>query len=88
MIVQTAPNDTGEKRLGLTASKKLAKSAVVRNRIRRRLRAAAREVLPLYAKGGADYVLIGRPETPERPWPDLVKDLIWCLKKLECYVES
>ncbi len=80
LILQAADNESQTIRYGLTVSKKLAKSAVRRNRIRRRLRAAAADTLPLHAKN-ADYVLIGRGETAERPYADLCRDLKWCLEK-------
>lgn len=46
-------------RLGLTVTKKNG-NAVERNRIRRRLRAAARAVLPQAGKDGFDYVVVAR----------------------------
>lgn len=69
-------------RFGLTVSKKTSKSAVVRNRIKRRLRAAAREVLPEKARKGADFVLISRVATETRTYDELKKDLAWCLRKM------
>lgn len=47
-------------RVGFTCSKKLG-NAVTRNRAKRRLREVARAVLPLRARDGWDYVLVGRP---------------------------
>jgi ribonuclease P protein component len=62
-------------RVGFTASKKVG-GAVRRNRAKRRLRAAAREVMPCAARPGWDYVLIGlREATADRPWPELLSDL-------------
>lgn len=60
--------------VGFTASRKVGK-AVMRNRARRRLRAAAAEVLPALGEAGTDYVLVARKATLERPYADLVKDL-------------
>lgn len=65
--------------LGITATKKTG-NAVARNRIKRRLRAAAREVLPTRAKPGYDYVLIGRVTTIDRPWQSLLDDLTLALQ--------
>ncbi len=87
LILQAAPNNLGQARFGLTVTKKISKSAVVRNRIRRRLRAAAFEILPGAAKPGYDYVLIGRHETEKKDYTDLTKDLRWCLKRLELLTE-
>lgn len=69
-------------RMGLTVSKKVSPLAVERNRIKRRLRAAAAEVLTPKALGGADYVLIGRKETLGADFEKIKKDLAWCLKRL------
>ena len=45
--------------IGFTATKKIG-SSVVRNRVRRRLREAARLIFPRYARPGFYYVLVGR----------------------------
>ena len=82
LIVQTAPNEDGLKRIGFTVSKKVDKSAVKRNRIKRRLRAVASDVLPTGAKDAQDYILVGRPQTATRPYETLCEDLRWCLRKM------
>lgn len=82
MIVQANPNDLGLRRAGFTVTKRLEKRAVGRNRMKRRLRAVAADILPQGAKGGMDYVLIARAETATRPYADLLRDLRWCLEKL------
>lgn len=61
-------------RVGFTASRKIG-GAVARNRAKRRLRAAAAAVLPLYGRGGNDYVLVARQDTLTRPFPGLLEDL-------------
>lgn len=55
------PNRLGYVRLGLTTSKKIG-NAVARNRARRVLRAAYREVAPKIT-GGFDIVLVARTKT-------------------------
>jgi len=68
-------------RVGLTASRKVG-NAVVRNRARRRLREAARLLLPAHGVPGHDLVLVARRETATRPWADLLSDLTAGLKRL------
>ena len=64
----------GRFRVGFTASRKVG-GAVERNRAKRRLRDVAQAILPQAALERTDYVLIARPITLERPFPDLLKDL-------------
>ncbi len=61
-------------RVGFTASRKIG-NAVARNRARRRLKAVAQQVLPLYGQPGNDYVLVARRETLTLPFGDLLGDL-------------
>lgn len=82
LVLQAADNDLGRMRIGFTVTKKLSPSAVKRNRIKRRLREAARLTMPLYAKEGCDYVLLGRPGTATRPFEALCQDIRWCLEKM------
>lgn len=60
--------------LGFTATRKVG-GAVERNRARRRLREAARRLLPLFGVAGVDYVLIARQDTGACPWPRLLDDM-------------
>ena len=82
-ILQAVRAEHDNVQIGYTVSKKVFKSAVKRNRIKRRLRAVAADVLSQEAKTGYDYVLIGRTAAIELPYETLCKDLRWCLKKLE-----
>lgn len=82
MIVELAPNDSLGPRYGLTVSKKVSKSAVVRNHIRRRLKATACDVLPALKGNNIDVVLVGRELAGDRDYKDLQQDLRWCLGKL------
>ena len=74
-----AETRTGHLRVGFTASKKIG-NAVMRNRAKRRLRAAASQLLPLLGKGGHDYVLVARGTTVARPFPALLSDITTALK--------
>ena len=82
MIVEIKPNESLGVRYGLTVSKKVSKLAVMRNRIKRRLRAVACDILPEYQGQNFDIVLIGRVGAGERAYEDLQNDLRWCLKKM------
>src|SRR4051812_30906440 len=68
-------------RVGFTASKKVG-NAVARNRARRRLRAAVRDVLPGSALDGYDFVVIARGETLTRGFAELKLDLRTGLNRL------
>jgi ribonuclease P protein component len=77
-----APSEAGEAaRIGFTASRKVG-IAVVRNRARRRLKAAVDRVMPLHAASGHDYVLVARAATVRRPFAALLADLEGALKQL------
>ena len=82
-VLQIRPAEHDYIGLGFTITKRTEKTAVGRNRIKRRLRALAAEILPDHARPGFDYVLIGRSVGATREYDALKADLIWCLKKLE-----
>ena len=67
-------------RIGITVTKKVG-NAVVRNRIKRRFRALAREVLPEAGCTGADHVLIGRDAALTRDHAALRHDLVRALER-------
>ena len=82
MIVQLNQNDLGAIRLGITCSKKVG-NAVVRNLAKRRLKAIAREALPVLGRVGFDYVLIGRHDmTVSSEFKILKNDFILALEAL------
>lgn len=86
MMVQarrrSSDEDASGVRVGFTCSKKVG-NAVARNRAKRRLREAARAVLPEHGRAGWDYVLIGRAKaTATRPFTALKGDLEYALRKL------
>ena len=67
-------------RAGFIITKKIG-NAVKRNRVKRRLRALARNILVKNAKSGYDYVFIGRKNTINYRSDMLRSDLISMLKK-------
>jgi ribonuclease P protein component len=68
-------------RVGFTVTKKIG-GAVVRNRMKRRFRALARETLPEFGVPGADHVLIGRAGGIERDFASLSAELKRALRKV------
>ena len=62
-------------------SKRVSKLAVVRNRVKRRLKAAVKKGFE-HAKPGFDYVIIGKLEAKQRDMKLLVGDLKYALKKI------
>jgi len=86
LVLQAAPRPSGDGaatgvRVGFTASRKVG-NAVVRNRAKRRLRAAATDVLERRGRPATDYVLIARAGTGERRYADLVGDLESALRQV------
>ncbi|MFN3521789.1 MAG: ribonuclease P protein component [Phenylobacterium sp.] len=76
VVIQARPREDADSliRVGFTATRKIG-GAVVRNRAKRRLREAARVLLPQFGRPGTDYVFIARNGTPARPWPRLLDDV-------------
>jgi len=82
-VLLVRPRDDGDptKRIGFTMTKKIG-NAVVRNRMKRRLRALARDLLPSDGIAGADHVLIGRNGGIERDYATLRTELTKALRKV------
>jgi ribonuclease P protein component len=68
-------------RVGFTVTKKIG-GAVVRNRMKRRFRALAHEIVPIKGIPGADHVMIGRARGIERDFGLLRSELTQALDKL------
>lgn len=81
LLVRRRDDDDAAMRVGFTVTKKIG-NAVVRNRIKRRFRALARDVLPESGVRGADHVLIGRPDGLTRDFAQLRADLAKALARV------
>jgi len=80
LLVRPRGDEDPTMRVGYTVTKKIG-VAVVRNRMKRRFRALARELLPEAGLSGADHVLIGRSGGIERDFATLREDLRKALAK-------
>ena len=81
LLVRDRQDDSPAIRLGITITKKVG-NAVIRNRMRRRFRALAQEMLADKGKAGADHILIGRDSGIEREFDALRADMAKALGKL------
>lgn len=82
VVLQGLASTHNSPRIGYTATRKLG-NAVVRNRVKRRLRAVADCVFSKHEFPPHDYVLVGRWHTKDRPFEALVKDLTYALHKVD-----
>jgi ribonuclease P protein component len=84
-ILQVAERPAGHDhgpRVGFTVTKKIG-NAVIRNRVRRRLRALAREVLLPTARADFDFVMIGRQDAVHRDYAAMADDMRKALRRLK-----
>jgi ribonuclease P protein component len=84
---EQCPGDEPSIRVGFTVTKKVG-NAVIRNRIRRRLRVVVEQIMPEHARPAHDFVVIGRAATINRPFAALKMDLRKALRKLDAYLET
>jgi ribonuclease P protein component len=68
-------------RFGFTVTKKMG-NAVIRNRIKRRLRAALRQLPPRHLVDGHDYVVISRHKALDCPFSDLLRDMEFAFSRI------
>ena len=74
------PNGGAGLRYGITVTKRIG-NAVVRNRMKRRLRALLRDLLPVHGMADTDHVLIGREGGIERDFALLRDELLAALDR-------
>ncbi len=80
-MMETPEIGEGSVRIGYTVTKKLG-NAVLRNRIKRRLREAARKTIPTHAKTGHSYVFIARHKVLECDFTELVRDMEFAFSRI------
>jgi ribonuclease P protein component len=81
LLVRERADQDPQIRIGFTVTKKIG-GAVVRNRMKRRMRALAREIVPVSGLAGCDHVMIGRAGGIERAFSLLRADLEGALDKV------
>ncbi len=75
LILNAAPNDRNQVRLAVVVSRRVAKKAVHRNKIKRRLREILRNWIP-YLRPGWDIVVIARSQAAQADFHTL-KRVLW-----------
>ncbi|MEY4723837.1 MAG: hypothetical protein RLZZ324_1350 [Candidatus Parcubacteria bacterium] len=68
-------------RVGFVVSTKVSKRAVVRNRIKRRMREAMRAFLPKLSQSGMDIAFMARSETVSMEYVDIQRSIQGLLEK-------
>jgi ribonuclease P protein component len=81
LLVRDRKDGDPLKRIGFTVTRKIG-GAVVRNRMKRRFRALAREIIPADGLAGSDHVMIGRSGGIERDFALLRDELKKALRKV------
>jgi ribonuclease P protein component len=81
LLVRDREDEDPQMRVGFTVTRKIG-GAVVRNRMKRRFRALAREIVPAKGLPGADHVMIGRARGIERDFALLRSELAGALDRL------
>jgi ribonuclease P protein component len=80
LLVRARDDGDDAMRLGITVTRKIG-NAVVRNRMKRRLRMLGRTMLPVHGLAGSDHVLIGRAGGVERDYAALGTELTAALAR-------
>ena len=81
LLVRDRKDSDPAMRVGFTVTKKIG-GAVVRNRMKRRFRALARELITAKGFAGSDHVMIGRAKGIERDFSLLKSELAGALDRL------
>ena len=81
LLVRDRADGDPAKRVGYTVTKKIG-NAVVRTRMKRRVRELARDVIASEGALGSDHILIGRAGGIDRDFATLRADLVKAIGKL------
>jgi ribonuclease P protein component len=80
LFLKHASNQLANSRLGIVVSQKISKKAVLRNRIKRRIRAVVSRKLPKIKKG-TDFILVAIPGLEKKDFREIETALTNVLKK-------
>ena len=86
IVIYTLPNRTGGNRLGITVSTKIG-HAVIRNRVRRRIKEAYRTVEDNISSG-VNMVVVARSASVNRTMPQIRSSLKELLQKNNIWVDT
>jgi ribonuclease P protein component len=81
LLVRDRGDKDPQMRVGFTVTRKIG-NAVARNRMKRRFRALAREIIPVHGYSGSDHVMIGRSGGTKRDFGLLRQDLTKALQRV------
>jgi len=84
LSVKSLPNSLEENRFGILVGTKISKKAVIRNKIKRQIRAAIESELFLL-KLGNDYVVVTFPLILDKNFEEISEALRFCFKKARLY---
>ena len=82
LLIRDRADGDSAKRVGYTVTKKIG-NAVARNRMKRRFRELARDVIASQGASGSDHILIGRNGGIDRDFATLRADLVKAVAKLD-----
>jgi len=86
LILYLLKTDSLEQRCGISVSKKVSKKAVVRNKLKRRIRSIYKNEL-INMKDGIDVIFVTRKKLLDMPFSSLKSVVINLIKKAKLYKE-